>query len=333
MISDDEEEYDDSAALKILAAQVDTIILRNRFSTPSRESLLDLIRVAKPDINDGDLDNYGDLHGNFEMLKAVLQPTGFSSGAEREHALTRISEMNRFFTEACSNSSIFHSAGTVQHAQEASSEGYGTLPAKKKARRSHGSLPRTDSESYHVVSAQRQLSFHVCEKWPQLSAVPSPKAMPRQSRFLDLTSLSLGIGSNCVNAYNAISTGNMEVQYDYMNKRRPNDPSDIFALLERHGGWKCLRGIDDIMNHIVLKGPVVSTSFILSTNLLECFPPEKRDNFECHLAGSTHPLLIMGWTTGPIGRAWVVRSVRGNADMSIAIGQFGIEDHIVGMVV
>ena len=73
------------------------------------------------------------------------------------------------------------------------------------------------------------------------------------------------------------------------------------------------------------RGPVVSTSFILSRAFLNAC--EHSTSFDASLIDQAHPIVLVGWKLSPYGETWLVRSVDGSShDIPIAFGQFSIDD-------
>jgi hypothetical protein len=92
-------------------------------------------------------------------------------------------------------------------------------------------------------------------------------------------------------------------------------------------GTRRLDTVEAIQTEICTRGPVLSTSFVLSSRFANT--TEHSDAFYLQRINQTHPLLIVGWKSTPLGDVWLVYSPIASSRKStelipIAFGQFGI---------
>lgn len=87
-------------------------------------------------------------------------------------------------------------------------------------------------------------------------------------------------------------------------------------------GAKKLEGVDDIKRELTERGPVVSTSFILTQDFLS--ENGANGSFYANLTGKPHPVIIVGWKATSVGEIWHITGL-GKEQWSVAVGQFNVE--------
>jgi len=180
---------------------------------------------------------------------------------------------------------------------------------------------RTSPRSVNIPHA-----FHVQDKWPFLSDVTAAPILPTGADQTE-HDVARTIAYKCINYRGAIAHGKCTgLVYRYAQVSASARVS-ASKVLESFGGAKLLESVDDIKAEIMANGPVISTSFLLMQVFLNAC--EHCSSFSSSLKDECHALLIVGWKVSSFGEMWLVRSIRGNNDIPIAIGQYSIEEDVI----
>jgi Papain family cysteine protease len=169
------------------------------------------------------------------------------------------------------------------------------------------------------------LQFHVQDKWKHLSKVTSQPVVPN-SDTLKADLLEKLIAYKCINYRGAIAHGKQTELCCCYNDVVTASAKSAQKIFQSFGGCTSLDTIDEIKQEIMTHGPVVSTSFNLTKSFYEagCLAPQFfPTNF------GRHPLLIVGWQQAAHGEMWLVRTFKGNNDVSISIGQYSMEEEVL----
>lgn len=258
---------------------------------PSHESLLILLKLGDPSITDADVDDETKRSSAFRKLKRLIHPDKHQDD----------SKCTKLFQDA---QAFFESSIKELYCRP-----------KKKPKCSHS-------------SSSFPSSFHVEEKWPWLSE-GGRKPIVSVSDFVSTETLQKVMAFKCINFRGAIAYGRKtELTFGSPDVCKSNGKT-AEEVFQAWGGSKRLESIEEIKEEISTNGPVVSSSFRLSKAFLET--GEHRSQFEPKLANNGfHPLLLVGWKVSRQGEMWLVRSFVGKSDILIPIGQFDIEENVVG---
>lgn len=258
---------------------------------PSRECLLILLKIGDPPITDADVDDETKRSSAFRKLKLLIHPDKHPNDGK----CTKLFQDVQSFYE----SSI-----------------------KELHRR-----PKTKPKCSHSPSSFPS-SFHVEEKWPWLSEC-GHQPIVSAVNSVSTKRLQRVTAYKCINFRGAIAHGKKTqcaFTFDNVRKSKAKTAEEVF---QAWGGSKCLESIEEIKEEISTNGPVVSSSFRLSKAFLNA--GEHRSQFEPKLANNgSHALLLVGWKVSQWGEMWLVRSFVGITDIHIPIGQYAIEENVVG---
>lgn len=159
--------------------------------------------------------------------------------------------------------------------------------------------------------------FRVQHNWPFLDDIPhSTSKVENEEEIARL------MACRCINARGAIAHGKRP---GLMYEAADVSHCSVSEIFDRLGeGVKLLNTVADIKNELMNRGPVVSTSFILSTPLANS--PSMTDCFLMSQVSKTHPLLITGWKLTEFGEVWIVNHLNlSSQDHIIAFGHFSID--------
>ena len=124
------------------------------------------------------------------------------------------------------------------------------------------------------------------------------------------------------------------------------------AFLRQKVGCKVIKGVWEIKEEIMMRGPVVSCDFVLKEEFVRAgavMAGEERDSGNSNSAaretekwmgmmkqfvGKKHPVLIIGWKLTQFGEVWLVQLQHfckkgNNGRMQVAFGQFGIDTECI----
>lgn len=166
--------------------------------------------------------------------------------------------------------------------------------------------------------------FMVTDKWSYLT--------PKQ-RACELSDIPAQVAFQCVNKRGAIAHArDTELNYDVITMES-NPFTTVEEVFDDLGGTKEIKGVDNIKRELMTRGPVVSTSFILTEDFMS--NPENNIRFDPGLLNKKYPVLIIGWQHTSFGEVWVIQPlVKGRyADFQmIAFRQYGIDDKCIAPV-
>ena len=284
---------------------------------PCRATLLALLRIADPEISSDQLDDKHCRNSALSALKVIIEEG--SSESDKAVASRRLGHRfwqhpEEYFEKACQTPTLQTTASSPSSEQE---------PQQKKARTSSTVSPESSRPKKSFPK-----NYHVQEQWPYLFTVNQPEAPPGTQ--LDHASVSKAIGFKCINEYGAIAhEKDIEIWYDIEHVMESGHEGICSAseLLDSFGGHAKVDGIDEIKEHLMTKGPVISMSFRLTQEFYDhC---KHSSCFEESLIGSKHPVLVVGWKSKPYGELLLIRSIRGDSDIPLVGSQFSVEDEVV----
>ena len=159
--------------------------------------------------------------------------------------------------------------------------------------------------------------FKVQDNWPHASDIPNS-----DSEVINEEDVARVMACRCINMRGAIAHGKRPgLMYEAADVSHCS-VSEIFSNFG--DGFKILVSVTDIKTELMRRGPVVSTSFKLTSSLANS--PNMSNNFLSSQVSKTHPLLITGWRVTEFGEVWIVSHLDLNAeDHIIAFGHFDID--------
>ena len=190
---------------------------------------------------------------------------------------------------------------------ETSLEEFQSGPARKRAK----------------TTSNYPLFFSSSKKWTYVELNrPSYRKIPTDSPIGTL------VANQCMNARGSIAHGK-KIQLTYCIDEK-NDKRSAKEVFEAYGGYKVLSTPDEIKEELMTRGPVVSTSFLLSKAFLSSVEDRKK-YFDGSLTSKVHDVLIVGWKHVATGEVWQIHPLVkkgkyvGEECFNIAFGQYGID--------
>ena len=152
---------------------------------------------------------------------------------------------------------------------------------------------------------------------------------PKQ-KVCDTKDIPAQVAFQCVNKRGAIAHGrDTELNFDVLTMDE-NPFRSVGEVFEDLGGMTFLKDITSIKTELLTKGPVVSTSFLLTEAFMSAV--ENAARFDPTLVNQKYPVLIVGWEHTAFGEVWLIQPlIKGQyVDIQkIAFRQFGIDDVVV----
>ena len=164
-------------------------------------------------------------------------------------------------------------------------------------------------------------NFRITDHWAFLS--------PKQ-KICDTEDIPAQVAFQVVNKRGAIAHGrDPELNFDVltMDENPFKTVEDVFDDL---GGSKELKDIAEIKTELMLRGPVVSNSFLLTKAFM--VNRENANRFDPTLIGKTYPVAIIGWEHTAFGEVWIIQPlIKNNYNdvQKIAFRQFGIDEKVL----
>jgi len=274
----------------LILEQVEAILGKE----PERENLYDLLRVTSPNLKEANLDIQELRSKSYKSLKLRVHPDKH----QNDSRATKVFQNLDSFYDKC-----------VERLLEGDEFG---SPKKKRKR---GQRDRSST-----ASTSKPVNFNVRDKWTFLDL---------KFKKCDAKHIPEQVAYQCINARGAIAhCRDTQCGYSVNESDVPCDAEEAFH--RKGAGSKNLEDTDDIKNELMNKGPVVSTSFLLS----EVFMNNSDTSFwfDKSLIGKTYPLLIVGWKMTAFGEVWLVQPLTNygcSEIQKISFGQFGIDDHCI----
>lgn len=259
---------------------------------PSIEALHKLLTTVAPELTEDDiLDSVAKRDKAFKELKQKLHPDKHPEDASLTDLLR---DSKRFNAKCCKL--------------------IGRTGKKKK----HGVL---------ISYSSFPTAFNVTDKWPFL-AIQKPQTPETELLTAHENSLEIFLAFRCLNARGAIAhRAATSCEYNWetiSSQRRLFETAEKLFNTELKGSRR-LEGVVAIKEELISRGPVLSTSFVLSEGFARS--ADFSDLFLEEKINANHPLLIVGWKLTPLAEVWLVASPFSNDFIfPVAVGQFGIDD-------
>jgi hypothetical protein len=164
-------------------------------------------------------------------------------------------------------------------------------------------------------------NFRITDHWAFLS--------PKQ-KICDTEDIPAQVAFQVVNKRGAIAHGrDPELNFDVltMDENPFKTVEDVFDDL---GGSKVLKDIAEIKRELMIRGPVVSNSFLLTQAFM--VNRENANRFDPTLIGKKYPVAIIGWEHTAFGEVWIIQPlIKNNYNdvQKIAFRQFGIDEKVI----
>ena len=205
---------------------------------PSRESMLELLQLATPGVEESSLYKGTEQRKLFRTLVARVHPDKHPKDVGRA---TRLCQDVKIFYDKCLTSLSTSPPGS-----------------RKKAR-----------TSYSPNSSAFPFEFNVSNKWPHI-AFHTPRLAVGTT-----AELSCMVAYQCINSRGAIAHGK---KIELVRRNKAKTHTSVRMIFDSYGGTKELGDIDDIKRELVTRGPVVSTSFRPSDGFLSANPTMGHQN-------------------------------------------------------
>ncbi len=164
-------------------------------------------------------------------------------------------------------------------------------------------------------------NFRITDHWSYLTA---------KQQICDTKDIPAQVAFQVVNKRGAIAHGrDPELNFDVLTMDE-NPFKTVKEVFDDLGGTKTLKGIDEIKRELMTRGPVVSTSFLLTQPFMA--PRENANRFDPTLIGETYPVAIIGWEHTVYGEVWIIQPLikQSLVDVQkIAFRQFGIDETVI----
>ena len=254
---------------------------------PGKEALHNLLGFISPELTEQDVADFCKRNKAFKELKLRIHPDKHPN----DNSVTALFQDVQKFFDACCR----------------------ILEKKKKpaSKRSVTSFPT---------------EFKVYDKWPFMN-FSHPVVPNREALAAKKNTLNIFMAYRCINARAAIAHGAQpSLIFDWQQVLDTVGLGFTTEKLfsEKYKGAKRLEGVDDIKEELTTRGPVVSTSFVLSQSFANT--TEFAHSFSMERIKKNHPLLIVGWKLTAFGEVWLVLLPYNDSIASVAFGQFGIDD-------
>jgi hypothetical protein len=266
---------------------------------PSREVLYQLLRSVSPELTEEDIDVPSTRNKSFKELRLRIHPDKHQGD---DSATSLFQDVPPFYEACCRRLNV---------------------PNKKK--KPVPKAPPTKAPSTFPPE------FNVTDKWSFVSwnhpITPNREALSNHKNSLDILTAYL-----CINARGAVAHGARPGLF-FSWKKVVQDVGKYASaeqlFHEKYKGARRLEEVNAIKEELTTRGPVISTSFVLSERFANS--TEFQQSFYMQRINQNHPLLIVGWKLTAFGEVWLVHPPAAGSKQKqelipVAFGQFGIDD-------
>jgi hypothetical protein len=326
---------------------------------PNASSLLQLLQTVAPSLTVDQISDSVDRNKAFKLLKLRIHPDKHLS--DLNQATKLFQDVQEFFHRCCQQ---LEYGGAI-------AETSSSVHDKNRKRKSKtgddtddnaGVFPQEKKSSTGLI--QYSVNFTVFDKWKYMTTdTPSKplnedltKQREEDTRTIPSEYLSSMIAFRCLNARGAIAHGK-KITHGFAwddVKLHPSDKcvdkatgtttneSTVPRIFQTYGGGcKVLSTVSQIKDELLHRGPVVSLSFSLSSEYLQCLASSNKSyshQFVKDKVGGYHEMLIVGWALTLYGEVWLCQPLfpdqtdtsTCNSDgidlfIPISMGHFGID--------
>ncbi|GFH50071.1 predicted protein [Chaetoceros tenuissimus] len=290
---------------ELLLHQVEAVIERE----PSEDALFDLLRIASPKISKESLTDE-------KLYKKLILWLDFDDkNPLYERANKVLKSLDTFYSDCVKEMKKESSCSSASSRKRSCASGNNDEQALEDSSSKKG--------KYDLSTSGKEFpsSFSVFRHVKQQESDDYP----------DQKHLEAEVAFQCINARGEIVHGRKaSITYKAEGDDREKTVKEIF---ERNGGCRILSSVDSIKEELMERGPVVSTSFKLTSAFLNAVTSRK-EVFETNLENSRHPVLIVGWENTTVGEVWKICSTTKEVNFSanihqVAFRQWGIDDECV----
>lgn len=312
-------------------------------ATPGRQSLLNLLRLATPDLKMEDMvnDEITRLRA-IKVLKLKIHP---DKHPKKESAM-RLFQEAQVFIKMCEDKikvGVVNEDSTMKPKKNdfGGKDGFTrtkdspSQPQKSFRRDScqpvnypnSNSLSATDTRPANesdVRLTADALNFRVSQHWPELNTISY-----QDFEIVHPNDVTAHIACCCVNARGTIAHGK-KIGLSYNGKKYADNLNystmeDYFKAIG-NGGVRKIRGVQEMKEELVKNGPLVSSAFHLDPEFLRRLEEKSPYDFVSSLAGNVHPIMIEGWGQTSFGEVWIVAPFQTNEKRTfIPFHKFDIE--------
>ena len=241
---------------------------------PSREALYQLLRSVSPELTEEDIYVPSTRNKSFKELRLRIHPDKHQGD---DSATSLFQDVPPFYDACCRRLNV---------------------PSKKN--RPVPKAPPTKAPSTFPPE------FNVTDKWSFVSwnhpITPNREALSNHKNSLDILTAYL-----CINARGAVAHGakpGVLFSWNIVDKNVAKYATAEQLFSEKFKGARRLEGVNAIKEELTTRGPVVSTSFLMSQNFANTTAFSQA--FDMQSINQKLPLLIVGWKLTAFGEVWLV---------------------------
>ena len=281
---------------ELILEQIEAVLERE----PSQDALFDLLRIASPKISRESLTDE-------KLYKKLLLRLDFGDkNPLYERANKVINSLDHFASDCSSASGRKRSCSDRSNDDEQAIEDLSNKRGK-----------------YDVSTFAKEfpLAFSVFRHVKQHES----------DDYYEQKNLEAEVAFQCINARGEIVHGRKaSITYKAEGDDREKTVKEIFA---QNGGYRILSSIESIKEELVERGPVVSTSFKLTSAFLSSDTSRKKV-YNPNLENCGHPVLIVGWENTSVGEVWNICSTTTEGNLrekihQVAFRQWGVDEECV----
>jgi hypothetical protein len=271
-------------------------------SKPGKEALYQLLRTVSPELTEEDVSNLCKRSKAFKELNLRIQP----DNPDDNSVIELFRKVQKFYDACCRRLGV---------------------PSNKKKPVLKAAPPTKVPTSESTFP----IEFNVTDKWSFVSCnhpiTPNREALSAHNNSLDILTAYL-----CINARGAVAHGakpGVLFSWNIVEKNVAKYATAEQLFSEKFKGARRLEGVNAIKEELTTRGPVVSTSFLMSQNFANTTTFSQA--FDMQSINQKLPLLIVGWKLTAFGEVWLVHPPAAGSKQTqelipVAMGQFGIDD-------
>ena len=351
----------DKRLRNIILAQVESVL---HDKTPGRDSLFELLKIATPDLKIHAVDNSSQREHAYKALKILIHPDKHAKALKGDRTemqrITRIFQETTAYYNTCVGRLAYDSPGmssnnslgeTTWRTDDMSKTTFKTRGAAQTVRTAKTNTGKTRHGFDEAQGNRRDFrppsminlngsrydsgelgvtpdTFDATQEWPFMDSMV--KGPTHGDGGVTSNELAWIMGCRIINMRGAVVHG-QAIGRAYQVTKKSNELDKYHTVDEvlRHFGFVCrskLRHVEQIKDEIKEHGPVVSTSFRLTSAF---FKASKYASLFSHKQlDKVHPVIIVGWSMKSTGEVWKVQALTGDP-FEIGTGQFHVSDTVL----
>jgi hypothetical protein len=266
----------------------------------NKESLRELLRTASPALTEEELMTPTSRAVAFETLCMRIHPENYNAEESTSTAAILLRDVKDFYALCAASLKSSPLTKRRKIAPVASLTGVDEFPQ----------------------------DFCVIDRWSFLDEIKPADTTICEKKLPAL------VAAHCINARGAIVHGKTtEIFYSTDNLyEEESEANTIVDIFERRGsGARVLDTVEEIKEELMKRGPVVSTSFVLTKGFMSgC---KHAGSFLKERVGKQHEMLIVGWKFTTLGEVWLLKPLFGGLTakkmIRVAFCQFGVDNAVM----